>query len=145
MARRSDKLDAETPQVPADRSQHVEIGLIRAVAARADLAQAQRTAEDPAELAIQRRRQPHLLAAGPAEKQILAPAHRHAMVAGLGDGAVRTGLHAFRAEEAAPEVEDDALARRLADRLGRADRQAFAAALRTFRRIDTQRAAVAVG
>ena len=64
MARRGDKLDAEAPEIPADGAEHVGIGLAGVAAAGADLAQAQRAAEQLAQLGVEGGGKPDLLVAG---------------------------------------------------------------------------------
>ena len=83
--------------------------------------------------------------AGLAEHEVFAPAHGHAVVAGLRDGALRTDFHAGGAKDAATEIERDGFSVRAGDGLGRTHGHAGVAAVGAFAGIHLERAAVAVG
>jgi hypothetical protein len=93
---------------------------------------------------IQCRRQPNFLASCPAEDQILATPRRHAMIAGLRDCSGRTGFDTGRTKDAPAQIEGDALARRLCDRLGWTHRRAFLATPEALALIHSQCAAMPI-
>ena len=100
MTRRGDELDSEPPQIPADGAEHVRVGLAGVAAAGAHLPQPQRAAKKFFQFLVQRGGEAHFFFARFAEQQIFAPAHRHAMIAGLRDGLGRTDFDARGAENA---------------------------------------------
>ena len=107
-----------------------------------DLAELERAAEEPAHLLLQGLRQLQLLPAP--EDQVLPGPRGQAVVLGVADRPFRTGLDAVGAEEAAAQVEPEALvvAR---DGVGRAGLGAGAAAVRALRLVEHGQAAEAVG
>src|SRR5690606_14886152 len=99
---RSDELDPEPPDVPADGVEHVEIRLGGAVAAGAHLPQAERAPEEPAEFFVQGGGQADLFLTGSPEHEVFPPPRRRAVVAGPGNGAVFASIDAGITKQTPP-------------------------------------------
>jgi hypothetical protein len=128
---RGDELNSETAEIPSDSAQHVGVGFAGTTPAGADLAQTERTAKEFAQFLVQSSGQADLFAAGFTEHEVFTAADGHAVVAGLGDGARRTGFHTSGAKEAASKVEGHRFAGVARNGLGRADGHASVAASST--------------
>ena len=110
VARRGHELDAEAAEIPADRAEHVGVGLAGVAAAGAHLPQPQRAAEELAQLLVERGGEADLLLArrrrarGPRARRT---AMRWSPVCVMAPGRAR--LDARGAEDAAAEIERDRL------------------------------------
>ena len=147
MARRGDELDAEAAEVPADRAEHVDVGLAGVAAAGADLrAACSERPKSRRSFVVERRGEAHLLV--PGSPSTRSSRRRAAMrwspvcvIAPSGQASTQSAQKRQR-----PEVERDRLARGARDRLRRADRRRRRGSRRRTCAASTrERAAVAVG
>lgn len=138
-------MDSKTAEIPADRPQHVGICFAGAAPAGADLAQAERTAKEFAQLLIKGGGKAELFLTRRAEHQVFTTACRHAMIASLSDGALRTDFHTRGAKDATSKIERDRFATRSRNGLSRADRDAGSTIVGAFTGVDLKGAAMAVG
>src|SRR6266567_4971325 len=105
MAGRSDKLNAEASEVPADCAENTRVRLAGVATAGTHLTQAQRTAKEPAQFVVQGGRETDLFLSRFAQHKVFAPAHSHSVVPGFRNGPRRTDFHARGAKDATAEIE----------------------------------------
>jgi hypothetical protein len=86
-----------------------------------------------------------LFLAGIAQQQVLSVAHCHAVIAGLGDGLLRTCFNAFGAEDTTAEIQRDRIPSGTGDGFGWANGHAGTASVGALRGIDLERTSMAVG
>src|SRR6185312_8141139 len=128
MARRSDEVDPEAASVEDDIAERVDLGLAAIAAAGADLAQAQRAAEEAAQLTLQGL---NVRCAFARDQQFGSLRGGEPPVRGKSDQIIGTCGSAIAAEDASAQVEARALERQL-DRLARANVAASGAAISAF-------------
>jgi len=102
MPRGRHELDPKTSEVEHDVAERDQLRLAAVAAARRNLPELERSAEEPAHARIERARKWELLAF---EHQVLATANRKTMIVGETDRSRRTGVLAGAAKEARAEIE----------------------------------------
>jgi len=129
MPGRGDDLYAEPAQVPAYGPEDVHVGLACVAASGAHDTQFQGSPEQPLHVLPERVGETER-AFVPCDYHVLAVPEREAVISGTGNGAMRTGVYAIRAEEAFPEVQP--IPARRIHGAGRASVDADAASRRAF-------------
>src|SRR4051812_20141869 len=102
MPGRSNELDAEAAQIEDGRAEHVDVRLAAVAPARAHHPELQRSTKEPPQVLVESGG-PRIVPA--LEHQVLPAARGQPVLAGEGDRALGTRLHAVGAEQAAAQVE----------------------------------------